>query len=90
MKATKAVLVQVVEGSMVASEFAIENLEAAMEVRGYKVSGYKGSIAPGSQRISYREEMIGQPIFSGLCGPMYGGEGVVRYEDSGANDRLSA
>lgn len=38
-----------------------------------------------------RPELIGLPIFKGLLGPMYGGDGyLARYETQAAYDRLSA
>lgn len=43
-----------------------------------------------SRRIPLRPELHNQPIFSGFCGPMYDGPGLVRYEDPTANDILSA
>jgi hypothetical protein len=36
-----------------------------------------------------RPELRGQPSFSGLAGPMYGGPGVVRYETSEVNNSNS-
>lgn len=41
------------------------------------------------RRIPLRPELHGQPIFSGFCGPMYDGPGLIRYEDAAANDILS-
>lgn len=35
-----------------------------------------------------RAELIGQPIFRGLIGPMYNGEGCVRYENQRAYDAM--
>lgn len=39
--------------------------------------------------IALREEILGQPIFSNFCGPMYDGDGIVRYEDADTNNLLS-
>ena len=36
-----------------------------------------------------RQELIGQPKFSNLVGPMYGGQGVTRYENQSAYDTFS-
>lgn len=86
MKATKVRLVQMIEGRLVPTEFSIENAAAAMEVRGFTVSGRQPE---SSGRIQYREEIQGQPRYHELAGPMYDGPGVVRYEDWKANDLLS-
>lgn len=85
MKATKVRLVQMVEGRLVPSELAIENIIPAMEVRGFKAVGVKRQVGA----IALREEILGQPIFGDLAGPMYDGPGIVRYEDLKANDLLS-
>jgi hypothetical protein len=37
-----------------------------------------------------REILQGQPVFSGILGPMYDGEGWVRYENQDAYDSLSS
>ena len=56
---------------------------AAMEVRGYEFTGLE-------QNKRLRAELQGLPMFKGLCGPMYGGEGYAgRYEDWGSYDVLS-
>lgn len=36
-----------------------------------------------------RAELRGQPFVSGLCGPIYGGPGIVRYETAEMADALS-
>lgn len=81
-------LVREVDNQMIAERFPVDGIFAAMEIRGYAPTGeVKGEeFAPGRK---YREEMIGQPVFDGLCGPMYGGDGVVRYESWAVYDRLS-
>jgi hypothetical protein len=61
-----------------------ENLEAAAGVRGWNVIGVKTA-----RSIALRPEIEGAPMFDALCGPMYGGPGIVRYEDSKTNDQLS-
>ena len=37
-------------------------------------------IAGVETSTSLREELRGAPKFEGLCGPMYGGPGKIRYE----------
>ena len=86
MKATTVRLIQMVEGQMVPTEFPIESLIPAMAVRGYPFVGFNGQL---SGRFKLREEIAGQPIFSGLCGPMYDGPGIVRYEDGESYEVLS-
>lgn len=88
MKAKKAKFVQMVEGRLVASEVAIDNLLEAAAIRGAKAVGVEKQSEAG--RIQIREEMVGMPIFDTLLGPMYDGEGVVRYEDEKTYERLSA
>lgn len=89
MKANQYIIVQQVDGAgMVATKGAIENLLPSAEVRGFAPNGRIKE--QGSGRIVLREEIIGQPEFDGLCGPMYGGPGIVRYEDWNTYDRLSA
>lgn len=88
MKAKTVQLVQRVNGAFVTSEFAIVDMDAAMEARGFKPTG---EVQPKriNERFAYREEIQGQPIFSGLAGPQYGGDGVVRYEDWEAYEVLT-
>jgi hypothetical protein len=42
--------------------------------RGMSVTG------ASSDRPARRPQLRGQPTISGLCGPMYGGPGLIRYE----------
>lgn len=88
----KAVMVELVRefgNQMIAERFPVDGVFAAMEIRGYKPSGVfqDKEFAPGKK---YRDELIGQPIFENLCGPMFGGDGVVRYESWVVYDRLSS
>lgn len=88
MEANSVRIVQMVEGRLVASDFPLEQIEDAMTALGQREVGRQpAEYSPGKR---YCEEIIGQPIFSGFCGPMYGGEGIVRYEDQASNDVLSA
>ncbi|MFM2288827.1 MAG: hypothetical protein RL684_1970 [Pseudomonadota bacterium] len=92
MQATKFVIVQSVEGvpgGMLATEGNIENLLAALEVRGGKWDG-KLQKAQSANGIQFREEIAGQPIVEGFAGPCYGGPGIVRYECWATYERLSA
>lgn len=61
-----------------------EELIKAMEKIGIK---YTGDSAKSGTPV--RAELRGQPQFSKLLGPMYGGAGVVRYETQETYDRLS-
>lgn len=89
MKTNQYIIVQSIEGAgIVATTGAIENLLPAAEVRGFAPNGTIKEQSAG--RITLREEIVGQPEFDGLCGPMYGGPGIVRYEDWKTYDRLSA
>lgn len=44
---------------------------------------------PAGTRWKYREELIGQPKFTGILGPMYNGPGCCRYETQEVYDFLS-
>lgn len=61
-----------------------DDLIKAMAKIGIK---YTGDSDKGNTRV--RAELRGQPQFSKLLGPMYGGAGVVRYETQETYDRLS-
>lgn len=61
---------------------SIEDFIASMAEKGYKFSGLEDS-------RFLRQELIGQPKFSNLVGPMYGGQGVTRYENQSAYDTFS-
>ena len=77
-------LVQKIEGlGLVSDVFEAENAIAAFEVRGFKFKGIKA----GHSQL--RPELRNQAEFDGLCGPMWGGEGVLRYEDWKAYEMLS-
>jgi len=82
MEATSAIIVTENQGMV---EVSFENLEAAASVRGWAVTGYFKPYRVGG----CRPELLGAPVFAGLVGPMYGGPGIVRYEDSKTNDRMS-
>lgn len=68
-----AQLIQDVDGIYIKSEFALDSLISAMEVRGYSLCGI-------SKARGQRAELVGQPEFKGVAGPMWGGPGVLRYE----------
>jgi hypothetical protein len=79
-------LVQSVDGLLVPSELDETNIIPAMSVRGYEFTGF-------CKRRGLRPELIGQPEFSGVLGPMWDGEreGAVwiRYECPEAYRQLS-
>jgi hypothetical protein len=83
---TRYRLVQSVDGMLVPTELNPDNLVPAMSVRGYELTGF-------CNRRGLRAELIGQPEFKGVLGPMWDGErdGVawVRYECPEANRQLS-
>jgi hypothetical protein len=85
MNATRYMLVQMVEGRMIAQKF---DDMAALEIR------FGAPVAYATRR-GLRDELQGQPQFRGLVGPMWGGNdtdgaAIVRYEDGQTNDRMSA
>lgn len=82
----KAQIVQMVDKDMISTWVEVENLIAAMEVRGFKPTGQVG-------RSPLRGCLVGKPKFTGIYGPMYGqdeaGNDAVRYEEPAAYDILS-
>jgi len=66
----------------VKDETTLENLEAFMSTRGYKLTGFH-------KNKHTREQLQNMPIFSGLAGPFWDGD-AVRYEDKEAYRALSA
>ena len=71
-----------VDGRVMATEFSDNNVYSAMEVRGHNFVRMENG-------RHLREELRGQPVFSGVFGPMYGGPGCVRYETHEAYEILS-
>ena len=58
-------------------------LEKALTPKGYRKVGIQS-------RPGLRKELLGQPIFVKLVGPMYNGPKRLRYETSEVNDQMSA
>jgi hypothetical protein len=81
MSTLKARLIQSVDGELVTTELTGGDLVAAMEARGFALAGL-------NRNPSQRAELQGVPKFSGVCGPMWDGDGV-RYEDPEAYAELS-
>lgn len=57
------------------SHMTLESFRAYTKIAGWKVTGYKYG-----KTFKLKEEIEGRPIFDKAVGPMYGGEGVIRYE----------
>ena len=69
-------------GSKGVDVFTEDDVMEGMKERGYEYLG--------ENRNDYnREELQGQPRFKGLCGPMWDGDGWIRYETPEMNDLLS-
>jgi len=77
-------LIQSVAGKMITSEGKIENMVPAFEVRGFDFVKF----SPKRANDQRRPELIGQPVFSGLYGPMWDGD-AIRYEDHESYARSS-
>jgi hypothetical protein len=79
-------IVQTISGTMIAT--CPSDIVAWAEASERRVVGLATS-----KRL--RNELQGQPIISGLCGPMWdgydaiSGKPVIRYEDQASNDILS-
>jgi hypothetical protein len=82
-------LVQMIDGDLHATKYGPESdFIAAMEIRGYEFTRL-------FKQAGIRQQLQGQPEFRGLLGPMWDeldarGSAVIRYEDHGAYDALSA
>lgn len=80
-------LVSQVDGRLIVDNFTPDNVIPAMSVRGFEHNG-------PCTRKSLRPELQGQPMFTGVCGPMWGGVengvSVIRYETTAAYRTLSA
>lgn len=92
-------IVQAIRYANAPAEFVItecqgeEALFANMKVRGGghfngRVDAHRWEDGK-PRRIPLRDELHGQPRFTGFCGPMYDGPDLIRYEDATANDILS-
>lgn len=81
-------IVSKVEGTLVSEIFGAEvDVLAAFEIRGHE-------FIDCNTPSRLRAELQGQPRFSNLVGPMWGGlddagDAIIRYESSDANDTLS-
>ena len=67
--------------------FDYQDLDAEAFIDCMVVRGYQFNRA--EDRNYLRSELIGQPVFAGLVGPMYNGEGCIRYENQAAYDAMS-
>jgi hypothetical protein len=77
-------IIQTVNGHMVATQPA--------DIFAWVEANNRSVVRINTNRRN-RAELQGQPVISGLCGPMYDGEmggvPVIRYEGSASNDILS-
>lgn len=79
-------LVSLVEGVWIKEDFIDANVIPAMSARGYEFTGI-------CTRKQLRPELRYAPMFSGVCGPAWGGDEiggpVIRYETTKAYAALS-
>lgn len=78
-------IVQNIEDVFVCTE--VDDISAWAKVRGIKQVSVVPP-KPPQAKLWKRQELIGQPVFDQLCGPMWDGN-AVRYEDARANAILS-
>lgn len=71
------------EAGLTVQYYSVDDLSGELAGRGFVFSGL-------NRNPAHRAALQGQPKFTGLCGPMFGGPGVVRYETPAAYARLSA
>ena len=76
-------LVSMLEGNMIKNTFPGSSVISAMELRGFRFTG-------PSTNTALRPELRGRPTFAGVCGPMYGGAGIIRYETQEVYNVLSS
>lgn len=78
--------VHAVDKQLIVETFTEDNVIPAMSARGCSLTGFNNN-------HRHRKELQGQPMFSGICGPMWGGEKdgkpCIRYECTEAYRRLS-
>lgn len=94
----KAKIVQLVDKNWIVSIVDLDDLVAAMEVRGGKFKGtsksYAAVLAANPGAAVPRPMLWGQPEFDGFAGPMYdkddAGADCLRYEDWPAYELMSA
>lgn len=55
-------------------------LDAWIARAGLEVTGAMPARSPGVMAVAYRPEVVGQPRIRGVAGPMFGGDGLARYE----------
>lgn len=79
---TKARLIQTVDGKLTQTDFDIENIIAAMSVRGFEFIDVNSN-------PRQRAELQGQPKFKGVTGPMWDGD-AIRYECPESYAQISA
>lgn len=65
-------IVQLVEGDMITT--CPTDIIAWANVAGVEVTGE-------NRNKVHRSELQGQPVLKGFAGPMWDGDGVIRYED---------
>lgn len=75
-------IVQLIEGEFIVSDVSQENLATWCAVRGFVITGV-------NRNPRQRAELQGHPKIDCLAGPMWGGEGIIRYEDDAPCDALS-
>lgn len=74
-------IVQSVEDRLIVTEPT--DIIAWANVAGVAITGY-------NHNPHQRPELQGHPKLSGFCGPMWDGNGIIRYEDVAAYRTLSA
>lgn len=66
----------------IAVEGNVEDFAIAMQERGFNFVGFEN-------RNYLRNELLGQPRFEGLAGPMFNGENCIRYENYDCYNEMS-
>jgi hypothetical protein len=74
--------VHVIEGQLVSVEVSSDGVYGWAKANGYE-------FLKANSNKAHRPELQGQPIFSGLAGPMWNGNNVIRYESPEAYEICS-
>lgn len=83
---TEAVVVRMVNGRMTSEIYALKDLEKLFEVTGKTADRSEER----KRRLCCRAELDNRPILKGFCGPFWGSENRLLYEDHECFEIMSA
>ena len=83
---TEAVVVRMMNGRMTSEIYALKDLEKLFEVTGKTADRSEER----KRRLCCRAELDNRPILKGFCGPFWGSENRLLYEDNESFEIMSA